>query len=482
MYKVLLSFFFFATLFFPLSSRSEIRICATKEQIQSFCSTNNVKVVFIFNSKIHLIDFSQDNPVVTVLTATNGAINPVISPNGYIVAYTTGIDADPPVNKSADIYTCSLTENAKPSLVVQGGYVPRFDYAATEPVLVYSTCGILAEGKDYVWNGCGKVMKKNLSNGETTAIFENGSYFGGLSYDGRFLATAESSPNAFLMDLQNQQLGPAILHRIRVKKQSTGKDTTFDLQTCNPSVSSSRIFTNTMMYFDFSSGDISDAGCSNPVLGDWEQHQRIFISRYNGDIMKIFDAPIDGIAEKAEGKGEIYYIKWSNPEWSNHPYYATALAQVDRLWKETVFKHSYHNEWLYLINLKDSVYLKLAEVTDTTKTSTESMLWPWVWVETPSNFSEDPTWLGTPISVKKRAHVKELSSKFQIRNNLLKIKSDRIIQIRLFTHDGRILWSKSFKKGQNEVLLPSEIISGKVVLCDITLDSGKYNSVSFFIR
>lgn len=469
---------FFTMLLYPIFSYSQVRICATNEQIQSFCNTSKVKVAFIFDLKVIIVDFSQNNPTIRIIANSNGATNPVISPDGSLVAYTTGIAEDPPVNGNANIFVSSLNGDAQPYLVVQGGFVPRFDYASKDTVLIYSTCGKPATGKANVWDGCGKVMKINLASRETTTLFEGGSYYGGLSFDGRYLSTAESTPNAFLLDLQNSLKIPAVLHKLAVKKIDTNEKVLIDIQTCNPSISSSRIFTNTMMYVDFSSAAIENAECYHPTLGYWDTHQRIFIGRNDGTILKYYDAPQDAVKEVPTtemGKGEVYSVTWNHPEWTNHPYYATATINVDRLWKETIYQHTYRNEGLYLINLKDSSYLKLVEVSDTSKASTENILWPWIWIETPSNFAEieDPNWLAPSISIKKRNYSHKLSSNIHFNKNLIKVDGELITQIRLFSHDGRQLWSQRYPNGQNTALLPLGLISGKLVLCDIALKSGK---------
>lgn len=469
---------FLSVLLYTLASFGEVRICVTNEQIQSFCNTREVKAAFIFKNKIHFIDFSEENPKITAIASTSGAVMPVISPDGALIAYNSGISEDPPANGNANIFVCPLNENAQPSMEIQGGFVPRFVYAENHPVLLYSTCGRPASGKVNAWDGCGKVMKKNLSSGEITTLFEGGSYYGGLSFDGRFLATAESTPNAFLLDLQNPQQGPAILHSMLVKNLETNSDVHLDLQTCNPSISSSRRFTNLMMYFDFSSSAIENAGCYHPVLGYWDIHQRIFIGRNDGVILRYYDAPQDKIIEMPEsemGKGEASSVNWNHPEWSNHPYYATALTYVTRLWKKTMYERTYHNEGLYIINLKDSAYLKLAEITDTSFTSTETFKWPWVWIETPSNFAEieDPNWLEPSISIKKRTYSKNLSANLNFKHNLLQVDGDQIKQIRLFSHNGRLLWSRKYPIARHTVILPSELVVGKLVICDIALNSGK---------
>ena len=261
-----------------------------------------------------------------------------------------------------------------------------------------------------------------------------------------------------------------------VKEIDTEKDVRIDIQTCSPSISPSQIFTNTIMYVDFSSSAIENAGCYHPTLGYWGFHERIFIGRSDGVILKYFDVPSDitDIPANEMGKGEVYSVSWDNPEWSNHPYYAAAATSVDRLWKETIYEHTYLNEDLYLINLKDSTYLKLAEVTDTSKTSQENILWPYVWIETPANFIEDPHWLDPyKADVRKRAYNKNRTSTINVKNNHISVDGDKITQIRLFSYNGQLLWSRKYPKSQHSVILPSELVAGKLLICNITLSSGK---------
>jgi hypothetical protein len=64
---------------------------------------------------------------------------------------------------------------------------------------------------------------------------------------------------------------------------------------------------------------------------------------------------------------------------------------------------SYENdEYISLINLKDSTFLPVLQTTDTTKSSKRSFMWPWFWAQIPSTFSESNEWLTSSISVKKK--------------------------------------------------------------------------------
>jgi hypothetical protein len=100
----------------------------------------------------------------------------------------------------------------------------------------------------------------------------------------------------------------------------------------------------------------------------------------------------------AQGLGEAVGKEWYYPEWSNHPYYAAACLNIDRLWlKSGNWEHTYNTESVYLVGLKDSQYVKLIESVDTSYSSTTGFIYPWVWVETPSGFQEDSAWLSKTI-------------------------------------------------------------------------------------
>jgi hypothetical protein len=96
--------------------------------------------------------------------------------------------------------------------------------------------------------------------------------------------------------------------------------------------------------------------------------------------------------------GDALGKEWYHPEWSNHPYYAVAALHIDRVFDSSGnWVHRYNSESVYLIDLKDSLYVKLIESTDTLITSVTGFNYPWVWVEVPAGFSEDAAWLSKTI-------------------------------------------------------------------------------------
>ena len=85
------------------------------------------------------------------------------------------------------------------------------------------------------------------------------------------------------------------MRSLKVKSDSTAPDT-FDMVpvgTCNISRSASRVFTNAMLFFDFGSAAIRNAGCFHPLLGTWLMHEKLFISRYDQEDLAVFAMPAD---------------------------------------------------------------------------------------------------------------------------------------------------------------------------------------------
>ena len=204
-----------------------------------------------------------------------------------------------------------------------------------------------------------------------------------------------------MLDLLVNQPAAAPIHTMRVVKNNTAIDTFVTVGACNPSRSASGIFTNTMLYFDFGSAAIAAAKCFHPLLGTWGMHEIIFLSRFDGEDLRTYampaDRPIVPVAA-ASGVGEAVGKQWNNPEWSNHPYYAVASLLVDRLWSVSGnWNHTTNTESIYLVNLKDSVYLKLVESADTSYASTTTFENPFIWVQVPAGFAEDTGWLKQTI-------------------------------------------------------------------------------------
>jgi hypothetical protein len=348
------------------------------------------------------VDFSESAPQIHKMNNVTSAYFPVVSSDGKWVTYQTGVETEGPSasTKVGTVWLRELAVDGAPVKIADTGYVPRFvqNTPADSPEIMYSTSVTCPNGICYNNGMTVKKKIKNKSPQSAKVVFENGSYYGGLSYDGRFLVTGwPGGPNAFMLDLQDTFTVPHPVHTMRVKKNITNADTFVTIGTCNISRSASTVFTNTMLFYDFSSSAIKNAGCYHPLLGTWGMHAKLFVSRYDGEDMKVFDMPADRplvpVAD-AQGTGEAIGKEWYFPEWSNHPYYAVASLLVDRLFSvNSSWEHTTKCESVYLVNLKDSAYVKLLESTDSSFSSKTDFVYPFIWVEKPAGFQEDTTWL-----------------------------------------------------------------------------------------
>ncbi|HUI91762.1 MAG TPA: T9SS type A sorting domain-containing protein [Chitinivibrionales bacterium] len=381
------------------------RIVATQDQVAAACGTTNVKLVFGCQSGLYFVDFSETSPQISSISLADPAYVPDISSDGNWVAYQTGSNAEGgPSTAVATAWIRALAASGTPVKVADTGYVPRFVQNAPPdtPEVIYATSVACPQDTCYA---LGQTLLKKIAGGAAgpaEVVFDKGSYYGGLSWDNRYLNSAwEGGPNAFMLDLQGGNGVPAALHTMRVKKNVTNADTFVTVKTCNPSRSASRIFTNTMMFYDFSSAAITLAKCYHPILKTWGTHQLLFISRSDSEDLRVYDTPYMSLVPLsiAQGNGEPVAKEWNTPEWSNHPYFAVSGMVVDRLFSAGAgsYDHTLNSEAVYLVNLKDSLYVRLVETTDTSHASMVSLENPFVWVQVPAGFQEDSTWLKQTI-------------------------------------------------------------------------------------
>jgi len=386
------------------------RVCVSSKEMRDLCGAQAVKLVFVNGATLYYIDFSLDSPSITPFMQVKGGIAPVISPDGARVAYAVSAGNLEFNTSSSAAWVCPLSANGVPVKVAEPACVPRFVKNAPVSTLIYSTC--LKKTGNYSWNGCGSTLERMVENsiGPEQTVWAGGSYNGGVSWDDRYLSTAESSPGAYVLDLKNPSVGPDTLHKFLVTNNLTGKDTLITVQVCNLSSSPSRFFPRAVMYLDWSSSAFTNANCATPPgLGVWGSHARIFIASAPNAILRYYDVPGSGIPlSDSKGIGEADENEWDYSEWSNHPYLAASTVQVRRSWWNSTGEETYNNERIYCVNLKDSTYHKIIETTDTSKTSKTNMLWPWLWIEIPADFREDSTWLSAKTAVTRSLSMKSL--------------------------------------------------------------------------
>lgn len=368
---------------------------STPQEAETFLSkgsgSKKAKLVFVTfdqsvgQKELCYIDFNIQADTLTVqkISGALGAKIPVISPDGNWVVYATGEGAETgsPLSARSSIYLSRLEPDANPVLVAKDSACePRFMQNKNTLTVIYSTLA-----PNYAWEGFGKTMKVEIvTSGQTPVVgtpevlYEYGSYTGGLSWDGKYLCSGGG--HIVMLDITSGKTRP---DTVSVFAQS-----------CNSSISSSRKFTNTMMHMTTGGSDPSiDNG--NP----WKKWQMIFINDNSGKIVKWFKYPTTYKYPLETDPPSFSEARWHHCEWSNHPYFAAATLNADRFFdQDGSWVNTYYQERLYLVNLKDSEYLELARINTIEyrgiQDDASGFYWPWLWVEVPTGFVEDDSWLG----------------------------------------------------------------------------------------
>jgi hypothetical protein len=387
----------------PLVAQAEFPLLrsSSSQEIKYFLTASSgstaAKMVFVNstngkNGQLCYIDFSEvtDTPVVHSIAAVVNAKVPVISPDGQWVVYDTGTGGEAGSAKTmrSSVFICKIAEDASPVLIkADSACEPRFMQNVPQGLdtIIYST--LLP---DFGWQDSGKTMKVgvDVTNGTPLIgtpqlLWDKGGYSGGQSWNKRFLCGGGGS--VAMLDTKG-----------------TGKPDTITSyhQACNVSISASRLFNDRAMYL--TSGD-HDAQIKPDSI--WRQWQIIFISDLAREVVRYYRCPTKFKFDPQTPDTTIRSINsaffWHHPEWSNHPYLAASTVNIDRAYfVGQTWKHTDYQERLYIVNLKDSVYLEILRpqpqvfaYNPAKYSATSGILWPWLWVQVPKGFQEDTAWL-----------------------------------------------------------------------------------------
>lgn len=390
----------------------------TVEEVGTFLGTRNAKLAYVNfhgdTKALHFIDFSQGSgaPTIQRIPAAVNPTSPIVSPDGRWVVFASapGVYGEPntPVSTRTSVYICKLEQGAQPVLVAaDSACEPRFVQNPGDNMLtvVYPTLA-----PDEAWaKGVGKTMIAKIDTAGGTpsvasreVLFEHAAYTAGLSYDNRYLGG--SGGEVAMTDVQRGTAEFDTVTHI------------YTDQACNGSISTSRIHTNTMMYLDFGT-----AGKSVPLINNgqpWVTWQVIVIGDPSRGILNAFTPPLNPEhpyqfedttfeAPSSTTKYETFLsVIFHHPEWSNHPYFATATLNIDRKyhyaqyenpdWDDGSWQHTYWQERVVLIDLKNRAFhevVRPAECCYLDETG-RGFYWPSLWVEVPQGFTEDPQdWL-----------------------------------------------------------------------------------------
>lgn len=363
---------------------------ASREEVRDFLSRGGggpgAKLAYVDltggEPSLRFVDFSGGGtPEIKTLAAARHPAVPVLSPDGRWVVFGSGKGCETGTAPSlpCSVYLAELKEDAVPLLVAaDSAREPRFAPGASTLTVIYAT-----QAFNLGWEGHGRTLKVeiDLSGERPTAgapqvLAGSGSYTGGLSWDGRYLGGGGG--HVAMLDLQGGQGRPDTL--------------SFQgIQSCNASISTSRMATGAIMYLNTSG--------SHPALNggrEWGEWEAILISDSRKRLLKGYLPPAAFAHPLETEPASLARSKWHHSEWSNHPHFATATVNAERYFKvASGYANTAFQERIHLINLRDSAYLEVLRP-DTIAyrgRGDGGFFWPWLWVEVPEGFAESPGWL-----------------------------------------------------------------------------------------
>jgi formylglycine-generating enzyme required for sulfatase activity len=335
-----------------------ITVTCTKSDLESFVGTSSLKIAFVKQNSLQsggavcYIDFTSSTPSVRAISDSIQAFGPTVSPNGAYVAYgSRNIGFIAPSQTTVRLLNNSSTACSR-TTTTNSAYLPSWwvDTATGDTCLVCAD-GAAMNNDTQVWNNEHTNLWR-LSAGKFSGapqmITAKGSYCGGMSKNGRYLATGY--PFAYLYDY-------TLDYRVRYfLPPYSGRDDSG--QVCNVSISPSLLAPDQLMFLDFGYSKVST------VVGKpYGFHSIIFVcnscASCQNHIQKWFEKPAG-------------YAEWDYVKWSNHPDFAAAIAMN---------QSSGSTGALYLISLKDSSYLKVAQG--------DGLCYPYLWID-PTKLSEIP--------------------------------------------------------------------------------------------
>jgi len=333
-----------------------VTVTCAKSDLISLIGTSKVKIAFVKEDNVRrrlcYIDFSATDAAVRAIADSLPAYGPALSPNGASVAYgSQSIGFFSPSQT-----TVRLLNNATSTCVRtpagSAAYLPSWwvDPATLDTCVIYAEGASMNNLPQWLSERTMRLRMSGLSfAGPAEAVGITGSYHGGASKNGFFAATGY--PNAYLCDVR-------LNNRIRYfLPPYSGRDDT--AQVCNVSITPGIARPDEIMFLDFG----YPLKASTVVGKPYRFHSIIFICNScvlcNTHVQRWYEVPAG-------------FDEWDCVKWSNHPDFAAAAAKPSG---------SGSASSLFIINLKDSSYLRVADG--------DGLCDPYCWID-PAEVSEVP--------------------------------------------------------------------------------------------
>jgi formylglycine-generating enzyme required for sulfatase activity len=298
----------------PVSIIDSSKVIVTKTDLLRFIGTSSIKIAYVQSEKLKrylfIADFTGDGISVTQCGRDSNVFCPTISPDGHYVAYSSTGEG----TAGGTLKPCSLTVRSvssgfnDTSLLRMPGTIPRWwiSPGVKDTFLIYTTG--TSKNDEFSWHN-EKTMRIKMQAGRAfgspEVVWANGSYHGGMSADGRFIATGYTATRLVDMQVKDTNI-------FYFWPPYSGRDDT--TQTCNVSMSPSVSEPGEVMLLDFGYPKVST------VTGrSYGLHSVIFVCNTNmlnsKHVSKWFEVPSG-------------YSQWDYPEWSNHPDFAVSFAKA----------------------------------------------------------------------------------------------------------------------------------------------------------
>jgi uncharacterized protein (TIGR02171 family) len=307
--------------------------------------TSRTRLVFVKRRgdvrRLCHVDFFDVVPTVVEFTDIGAVYLPTVSPDGEWVAFCTSGEgrAD-----SSSVYVRRLDSTGSGLIRLEDSpaFVPRWwvDPSNADTFIVYTDAAMVNTASSWPATQTRRqLMRGGEPAGSPETVESQGSFHGGMSADGAYLATGFSR-----LLMKHRPSGEV---RMLFTYPENGKDDKdYTSQVCNVSIAPSTHGPPEVLFVDFGS-----YGLISRLTGDrYRYHQYLFRVRYTGEVTGWYRYPPG-------------YETWDHPEWSN--VYECAVAGVqDRYGRHPA---------IFVVNLKDSAWIRVAQGED---------LWhPYLWVQ-----------------------------------------------------------------------------------------------------